>query len=450
MKRIIIGGTKSGCGKTTVTCAILSALKRRSIEVSAFKCGPDYIDPMFHRKVIGVPSHNLDSFFCDRDTILYLLDEYGSGSEISVIEGVMGFYDGEKGSAYSVSELTETSAVIVIDCKGMSDSIGAVMSGFLNYRSNRIAGFIFDRLPVKLIPLAKRLCDEFGTKYYGCLPKSDIIIESRHLGLVTANEISDIRSKLDKLGELAEQYIEIDKLLETEYAEFPHYNAPNLPYFSDAPTIAVANDNAFCFIYSENIELLKKMGCRIEYFSPLKDSNIPKADGLLLYGGYPELYAQELSANTKMLASVKKCISNGIPTLAECGGFMYLHDTLTDKDGVAYTMAGVIKGGAFPTSRLQRFGYITMNTDYNNMLCKAGESIAAHEFHYWDSTNCGNAFNAEKTDGRAWKCCHISDNLYAGFPHIYFYSNVKIAERFIRKCIEYGEKNGKSKRNSSN
>ena len=127
----------------------------------------------------------------------------------------MGFYDGEKGSAYSISELTETSAVIVIDCKGMSDSIGAVMSGFLNYRPNRIAGFIFDRLPVKLISLAKRLCDELGTKYYGCLPKSDITIESRHLGLVTANEISDIRSKLDKLGELAEQYIEIDKLLET-------------------------------------------------------------------------------------------------------------------------------------------------------------------------------------------------------------------------------------------
>lgn len=129
---------------------------------------------------------------------------------------------------------------------------------------------------------------------------------------------------------------------------------------------------------------------------------------------------------------------------------MYLHDTLTDKDGAAYTMAGVIKGEAFPTSRLQRFGYITMNTDHDNMLCKAGENIAAHEFHYWDSTNCGNAFNAEKTDGKAWKCCHISDNLYAGFPHIYFYSNVKTAECFIRKCIEYGEKNGQSKKNSSN
>jgi cobyrinic acid a,c-diamide synthase len=253
MKRIIIGGTKSGCGKTTVTCAILSALKRRSIEVSAFKCGPDYIDPMFHRKVIGVPSHNLDSFFCDRDTILYLLDEYGSGSEISVIEGVMGFYDGEKGSAYSVSELTETSAVIVIDCKGMSDSIGAVMSGFLNYRSNRIAGFIFDRLPVKLIPLAKRLCDELGTKYYGCLPKSDITIESRHLGLVTANEISDIRSKLDKLGELAEQYIEIDKLLETEYAEFPHITTAVRTEISTSGVPCTAA--IFCIISSSSPKL---------------------------------------------------------------------------------------------------------------------------------------------------------------------------------------------------
>ena len=145
MKRFIIGGTNSGCGKTTVTCAVLAALKKRGLNVAAFKCGPDYIDPMFHRKVIGVESHNLDSFFCGRDTLLHLLDEYGGRSDIAVIEGVMGFYDGTVGSAYSVSELTETPAVIVIDCKGMSDSIGAVMKGFLSYRSNRIAGFIFNR-----------------------------------------------------------------------------------------------------------------------------------------------------------------------------------------------------------------------------------------------------------------------------------------------------------------
>lgn len=188
MRRIIIGGTKSGCGKTTVTCAVLAALKRRGLGAAAFKCGPDYIDPMFHRKVIGVSSHNLDSFFFGRDTLLSLLDEYGSSADISVIEGVMGFYDGSCGSAYSLSEMTETPAAVVIDCKGMSDSIGAVMSGFLHYRPNRIAGFIFDRLPERLVPLAQRLCDELETGYFGFLPQSGISIESRHLGLVTAGD----------------------------------------------------------------------------------------------------------------------------------------------------------------------------------------------------------------------------------------------------------------------
>ena len=263
MRRFVIGGTKSGCGKTTVTCAVLSALKRKGLKVAAFKCGPDYIDPMFHRKVIGVDSHNLDSFFCGRDTLLYLLDEYGRSSDIAVIEGVMGFYDGAVGSAYSISELTETPAVIVIDCKGMSDSIGAVMSGFLRYRPNRIAGFIFNRLPEKLIPLAEKLCAELGTEYFGCLPKNDITIESRHLGLVAADEIADIQEKLSQLGELAEKYICIDKLLGISCSPVPKYEAPRIPHFTSAPTVAVARDSAFCFIYSENMELLEKMGCRI-------------------------------------------------------------------------------------------------------------------------------------------------------------------------------------------
>jgi cobyrinic acid a,c-diamide synthase len=447
MKRFIIGGTKSGCGKTTVTCAVLSALKRRGVNVSAFKCGPDYIDPMFHRKVIGVTSHNLDSFFFDKNTLLYMLDEYGG--DISVIEGVMGFYDGICGSAHSISELTETPAMIVIDCKGMSDSIGAVISGFLNYRPNMIAGFIFDRLPEKLIPLAKRLCNELGTEYFGCLPKNDITIESRHLGLVTANEIADIQTKLDALGELAEKYICIDKLADIACTPLPDYTTPEIKHFSSVPVIAVAKDNAFCFIYQENIELLEKMGCIIKYFSPIHDKDVPPADGLLLYGGYPELYAAELSANIPMLTSIRKCICEGMPTIAECGGFMYLHDKLTDKNGVSHSMAGVIKGEASPTSRLQRFGYITMYAKSDNLLCRHGESIKAHEFHYWDSSDCGSGFTAEKTDGRTWECCHTSENLYAGFPHINFCSDISVAERFVEKCIGFGEKNGQDKKHST-
>ena len=199
MRRVIIAGTHSGCGKTTVTCAVLAALKKRGVRVSAFKCGPDYIDPMFHREVIGVPSHNLDSFFCDDNTLKFLLHENSKDCEIAVIEGVMGYYDGAdgRGSAYSISRITETPAVAVIDCKGMSDSIGAVMRGFLDYRTpSGIIGFIFNRLPERLVPIVKKLCSEMSVQYFGTLPKTGITIESRHLGLVTADEIEDIVNNL--------------------------------------------------------------------------------------------------------------------------------------------------------------------------------------------------------------------------------------------------------------
>ena len=454
MKRVIIAGTHSGCGKTTVTCAVLAALKARGLRTAAFKCGPDYIDPMFHREVIGVPSHNLDSFFCDDDTLNYLLREHAYNSDIAVIEGVMGFYDGAdgRGSAYSLSQITNTPAVIVIDCRGMSDSIGAVMRGFLEYkRQNNIAGFIFNRLPERLIPLANKLCDELGTLYLGCLPKTDITIESRHLGLVTAAEIDDIKQKLSQLGELAEQHIPLDRLMKIQTPELPRFSAPTFPEkAADVPVIAVAKDRAFCFIYDENIELLEKLGCETAYFSPLSDSKLPdNANGLYLCGGYPELYAERLSANAEMLADIRGKIEGGLPTIAECGGSMYLHDTFENMNGDEYPGVGVIRGKCFKTAKLQRFGYVTLTAERDSMLCRAGEKITAHEFHYFDSTDCGADMTARKPDGREWECVHANSALYAGFPHLYFYSDIKIAGRFVSACIEHKEKNEQDNRNKT-
>lgn len=439
MVRFMIAGTNSGCGKTTVTCAILSALNKRGENVSAFKCGPDYIDPMFHRRAIGVPSHNLDCFFCDDKTLSSVLCEYSH--EISVIEGVMGFYDGGKNSAYSVSEITETPVIIVIDCKGMSDSIGAVMKGFLSFcEPNNISGFIFNCLSEKIIPLVKKMCKELGTEYFGYLPKTDITFESRRLGLVTADEVEHIREKLDKLGDLAEKYLCIDKMIGLN-AKVINERIPLIKKVDNPPVIAVTQDRAFCFQYAENISLLEKFGCRIKYFSPLDDDRLPEADGLILCGGYPEIYAEKLSSNISMRESIKNAVSDGMPTIAECGGFIYLHQKLTDENGRSYPLAGVIDGEVFPTKRLQRFGYAAMTANADNLLCRKGETIKIHEFHYWDSTSCGNGFTAEKNDGRKYECGHISDTLYAGFPHLYFYENVGMAERFISKCCIYGGKN---------
>ncbi|MCQ2417391.1 MAG: cobyrinate a,c-diamide synthase [Oscillospiraceae bacterium] len=441
MRRIMIAGTGSGCGKTTVTCGILSALRQRSIRVSAFKCGPDYIDPMFYREILHAEAHNLDSFFCDENMLRYQLAEGSQGTEIAVLEGAMGFYDGGDGSAYRVSEITSVPVILVVNCRGMKESIGAIIKGFLHYQHpNQIAGFIFNQLPESLIPFVRQLCAECGTAYFGCLPKHPYTLESRHLGLVTANEISDICEKMDALGTLAEQHIEIDRILHHPCNFLPEIQMPCIPKLSSKPVIAVARDKAFCFQYAENIALLEKLGCVIRYFSPLEDSHLPQADGLILCGGYPELYAEKLSQNRTMRRDIQKAIQDKMPTIAECGGFMYLHDTLRSKENEVFEMAGVIRGEVFYTKKLQRFGYISMTSQADNLICRAGETLKAHEFHYWDSTDSGNGFAAEKPDGRSWRCCHISDSMYAGFPHLYFPSDIQTALRFARACAGYGEK----------
>ncbi len=446
MKRILIGGTHSGCGKTTVTCAVLAALKARGLTVSSFKCGPDYIDPMFHSSIIGADAHNLDSFFCDDNCIRQLLWENGKNADISVIEGVMGYYDGAdgRGSAHSVAAITDTVSVIVLDCKGSGESIGAVMKGFLTYKpSNNIAGFIFNRLPARLVPMAERLCTEMGTEYFGCMPPKSPSIESRRLGLVTAAEIADLREKTAELGRFAEEHIRLDMLMEAAERYFPEFTEQKLHRIcaDSSPKIAVAADRAFCFTYSENISLLKRLGCAVEYFSPMEDEKLPdNCRGLILSGGYPELHAERLAANSSMRECIKTAINRGLPTIAECGGFMYLHDSIRTSDGTEYPMAGVIGGTAFETDRLQRFGYVTMTAGRDCLLCGKGESFPAHEFHYWDSTDCGADFTAAKSDGRSWKCVHATSALYAGFPHLYFYSDVRLAERFAAACAAYGGK----------
>ena len=448
MNRFMIAGTGSSCGKTTVTCALLWALKNRGVNVSAFKCGPDYIDTMFHKSVLGIPSHNLDCYFCNDTVLDHLLEKYGG--ETTVIEGVMGFYDGGDNSAYSISNKTNTPVVIVIDCKGMSDSIGAVVSGFLNYKKpNNIIGFIFNRLSPQLIPLAEKICRELGTGYFGCFPKTEQSFDSRHLGLVTADETEGLEEKLRLLGEWGEKHLMIDELLSLDPLP-AEKNAPlHIPYIKDAPTIAVARDEAFCFIYDENIDLLREMGCKTVYFSPLHDTYFPEAQGLLLYGGYPELYGEKLSRNISMKNAIKDRIALGMPVIAECGGFLYLHDTLTDMNGTAYEMCGVIRGNAYYNKRLTRFGYIEMTSACNDLISRKGQKIKAHEFHYYESENCGEAYTARKLSGKEWKCVHGSDSLYAGFPHIYFYSDTEIPRRFIEKCISFGEAYGKNKTDNS-
>ena len=438
MKRIMIAGTNSGCGKTTVTCAILQALVNRNLNVSSFKCGPDYIDPMFHKTVIGTAAYNLDSYLMDSDTVNYLLKK--NGGDISVIEGVMGFYDGlsftEKGSSYELSQITDTNVVLVVNCKGMSLSAMAAIKGFKDFKNNNIVGVIFNNLPEKLYKDMADECRKLGIVPLGFMPYiKEVQLGSRHLGLITAQEISDIRYRMNTLAQYAQKYIEIDKILEIADSEDTKTNAPDIEKIANVK-IAVARDRAFCFYYEDNLQLLRELGAEIIEFSPLENESVPECDGLILGGGYPELYADILEKNTGTLNSVRDTIKSGVPCIAECGGFMYLHETMEDINGRRHKMAGVIKGVCHKTERLQRFGYMEMTAQSDNILCQKGDKIRAREFHYFDSDCCGNGFIAEK-NGKVWECVNTDKNLFAGFPHIHFYANIEFAKNFIKSCEEY-------------
>ncbi len=446
--RILIAGTGSGCGKTTITCGILYGLMKQGLSLIAYKCGPDYIDPMFHSKVLGIDTGNLDSFFTDEDTLCGLL--HNKSGDIAVIEGVMGYYDGigftERGSSSHIASITKTPVVLVINAKGMSRSILAVLQGFIgSEEDSQIKGVIFNNLSPMLYPKVKEEVSKLGVNVLGYVPYvKESVLESRHLGLITANEVVDFREKIDTFYQVIKDTVDFDGIIELANTAPNIEDKLNLP--TDSPykglNIGVAKDNAFCFIYKDNIDLLEKLGCTIKYFSPLEDKELPTdIDALLLYGGYPENYGEELSSNLSMINSIREAIHNGIPTIAECGGYMYLHNQIECGDGNIYPMVGVIDGECYRTDKLRRFGYITMEAKEDSLICEQGDILKAHEFHYYDSTNLGDGFQVSKTgNGTTWAAGIVNENMYAGYPHIYFYGNLKATYRFLDTAKEYRKK----------
>ncbi len=452
--RFMIAAGASGSGKTMITCGLLQALMNRGLSVSSFKCGPDYIDPMFHEKVIHTKSRNLDTYFTDDETTRFLFARNARQSDISVMEGVMGFYDGlggisVKASAYDLAGVTDTPVILIVNTKGMSLSVLAYIKGFLSYKENsHIKGVILNQMSPMIYSEVKKLIEEeLGIHVYGYVPKlsPDLTLESRHLGLVLPGEIEQLEEKLNKVAAILEDSLEIDDILKlaNDCPELPPYQVAEKRFAllsegkKKTVKIAVARDEAFCFIYEDNLQLLRDLGAELIEFSPVHDKEIPAdADGILLYGGYPELYAEELSSNKEMLADIKEKILHGLPCMAECGGFMYLHEHMEDMKKKPYAMAGVIPGDVYKTEKLGRFGYIELTEEKESGVYTA--SLRGHEFHYFDSTSCGDAFLAKKPlRKRSWKCIHRSENLLAGFPHLYYYANPEIAVDFLKRCEDY-------------
>ena len=438
--RLVLAGTNSGCGKTTAVCALLQALVNRGLKTGAFKCGPDYIDPMFHSRIIGAKCANLDLHFFPENTLNCLLAKNGEDRDVSLIEGVMGYYDGvglttAKGSTYEIARVTNSPVVLVVGVRGAALSALATIQGFLDFApDNRIQGVILNRCTAMTYPaLAAEIEKRFGIRAYGFLPEMPgCALESRHLGLVTAGEVADLKEKMQLLAAQAEKSLDMDGLIAlAKGAAAAEYTPVALPQ-KEPVRIGIARDKAFCFYYEDSLGMLAEMGAQLVPFSPLADKTLPEnLHGLYLGGGYPELYAGLLSENISMRQSLRRALEAGLPCIAECGGFMYLTQAIGGSP-----MVGFLPGSCFDTGKLTRFGYVTLEAKKDNLLCRAGEQIAAHEFHHWDCTDPGTDFLARKPTGRHWDCAVSTQTLYAGYPHFHFYSNPAFAEHFYEICIK--------------
>lgn len=445
MIQFLLAAPRSGSGKTTMTCALLMALKRRGCAPCAFKSGPDYIDPMFHRAVLGVESHNLDLFFSAPETVRTLYARGAAGHGAAVCEGAMGFYDGlggvsDRASAWHLADTLDLPVLLVVEPKGQSLTLAAELNGLKNFRTpSHIAGILLNNCTVRMHALlAPMLEKETGLPVLGFLPKlPEAVIGSRHLGLYTAAEVENLQQKLAILADAAEEHIDWPRLLALCEKE-----PPALPVQPETPParvrIAVAQDEAFCFTYAETLEAFRDAGAEVVFFSPLRDTALPEnIGGLYLPGGYPELHARELSENTSLLREIKRKIESGLPTAAECGGFLYLGQSLTDAEGQSWPMVGVLPGEAKDAGRLVRFGYAALSADSDSMLFRAGESFPIHEFHHWDSTANGVALAAKKPVGGAeWRCGFVNEHFYAGFPHLYW-AGTPLPQRFAAAAENY-------------
>jgi len=423
--RIIIAATGSGKGKTTVTTSLLMMLKDKGFDVHAFKCGPDYIDPMYHSEILKVPSGNLDPFFLDEDLQKSVfLDNCG---EINIIEGCMGLYDGigfsSECSPYSLATSLHTPIILIVDALKKGYSILAEIKGFLQMdRYNLIKGIFLNRISDSFYERIKSEIEkEINIPVVGYLPgyKGEIF-ESRHLGLKSTEE----NKTLDKISAITKDLqhrIDIDRIIEIAKAAKDFECSKNLnDYIGEmlkGEVIGVAFDDAFNFYYRENLKALSLAGAKLVYFSPLTDSSVPnEATSLYLGGGYPELYLKKLSNNKSMKESILDFVQSGRKVFAECGGFLYLIDSVDGQE-----MTGIFNDEAHMTKGLVRFGYV--EAQYN------GISVKGHEFHHYDVGDPGKEFEVTKvSNGLKYMAERRYKNCIAGFLHLSFLSNPEIME----------------------
>ncbi len=493
--RLMISAAGSGHGKSIITMGLLEAMKERGISLQSFKCGPDYIDPGFHERVLGIPCRNLDTYLMGETEVLEEVALAQEAGRLCVAEGAMGLMDGLGGtarhSAYHIAMLCRMKVLAVLDA-GQADSDCEQQLGSLlaHDKANLIRGVLVNRCDIgEFACIKQKIQDNYPVQVCGFLPPmAEAVFASRHLGLVGADEAEDFADRVHQIARFLEENGCVDQVLqlvqseETEHTSSMEYREETdhtssmeqkgkpdsvlfmprnestqcvLPRTRRANEdqalmlvtrsdkvgrvrVAVARDEAFSFLYQRSLENLERAGADLCFFSPLQDAFLPDhVHGLYLPGGYPELYASKLEENRSMRQSVRLAVLGGLPTIAECGGFLYLGRKLCAQDKTAYEMAGVLEGTASRQEKLVRFGYLEIVQDKgSSLLFREGERITAHEFHYWDSTANGEDLLAEKRSrSKTWRFGFASPTLYAGFPHIYL--NRLRAERFMDACRKH-------------
>jgi len=457
--RLLIAGTHSGVGKTTVTAGLIRVLARSGLRVQPFKAGPDYIDPGYHSSAAGRLCRNLDSWLIPTRRIPELFWRACRGADLAVIEGVMGLYDGasatgDAGSTAELAKLLDCPVLLVLDAAAVSRSAAAMVRGFRDMdRKVRIAGCIVNRLSG---PGHYRLVKEgierlTGIPVVGWLPKdSEIQLPERHLGLVPAAERLD-RRVLNRIERWVAANFDLPAIrriaerapsVRPDPVEGRTVHASTKLSVNGRVPIAVARDEAFNFYYSENLELLEDLGAEIVPFSPLKDRRLPRgAAALYLGGGFPELFAPGLARNGRMKQEISRAVTAGLPTYAECGGLMYLARSIS-AGGRDHPMVGLMPGRVRMTDRLQNFGYQEVEALNDSILARSGERARGHEFHHSVLNGAPSTRRAAyqiqaRRGGKARAEGYVKGSLLASYVHLHFWSQPRWAERFVQSARSY-------------
>jgi cobyrinic acid a,c-diamide synthase len=458
--RIVIAGTSSGVGKTTVVVALVRALAAEGLRVAVFKCGPDYLDPTYHARAAGRPCHNLDGWMMGRDAVLATFARASENADIAIIEGVMGLFDGasptgEEGSTAEIAKWLGAPVILVVDASGMARSVAAVAQGFARFDPDlEVAGLICNRVGSRgHLDLLRRACD--APPVLGGFPKQpEIAFPERHLGLFTADEQVLPEAKLAAWGKAAAEWLGTSAIMERARAAREPVASAVMDGAPSAAThgqercrIGLAWDEALHFYYEDNLARLESLGAEIVRFSPLRDARLPDVDGLYLGGGYPEVHAAALAQNGSMRDAVASFARAGGPIYAECGGLMYLSRGIATKDGVVHPMVGLLPAETIMKERLVALGYVEVETQEPTVLGPAGLRFRGHQFRYSElgpfSAPTPQAYTLRKRRGGETSregFLPSAGPVLASYVHAHFASNPRVAAGLVAACAAHRAK----------